>query len=111
MIILSPPDAAVTGERLAALPRLPLDPGGAVFAEPRQAQAFVLAVKLSEQGHFTWTEWPAATGAPERAAAVAGDHGFGLGPGADKPHAPSKRTRKGCSMIQELLAEHQRRAA
>jgi hypothetical protein len=52
MIILSPPDAAVTGERLAALPRLPLDPGGAVFAEPRQAQAFVLAVKLSEQGPF-----------------------------------------------------------
>ena len=28
-----------------------------VFAEPWQAQAFALAVKLSEQGHFTWKEW------------------------------------------------------
>jgi nitrile hydratase accessory protein len=72
MIILSPPDAAVTGERLAALPRLPLDPGGPVFAEPWQAQAFALAVKLSEQGHFTWTEWAAALGAELKAAA---DHG------------------------------------
>jgi len=28
-----------------------------VFAEPWEAQAFALAVKLSEQGHFTWKEW------------------------------------------------------
>ena len=31
-----------------------------VFAEPWQAQAFALAVRLSEQGHFTWKEWAAA---------------------------------------------------
>jgi nitrile hydratase accessory protein len=31
-----------------------------VFAEPWQAQAFALAVKLSEQGLFTWKEWAAA---------------------------------------------------
>ena len=31
-----------------------------MFAEPWQAQAFALAVKLSEQGHFTWKEWAAA---------------------------------------------------
>ena len=31
-----------------------------MFAEPWQAQAFALAVKLSEQGHFTWNEWAAA---------------------------------------------------
>ena len=31
-----------------------------MFAEPWQAQAFALAVKLSEQGHFTWEEWSAA---------------------------------------------------
>jgi nitrile hydratase accessory protein len=30
------------------------------FAEPWQAQAFALAVRLSEQGHFTWPEWTAA---------------------------------------------------
>jgi nitrile hydratase accessory protein len=45
---------------LEALPRLPKDEGGPVFAEPWQAQAFALAVKLSEAGHFTWTEWAAA---------------------------------------------------
>lgn len=31
-----------------------------MFAEPWQAQAFALAVKLSEQGHFTCKEWAAA---------------------------------------------------
>jgi nitrile hydratase accessory protein len=54
---LNGPDA----ERVAALPRLPRDEGGGpVFAEPWQAQAFALAVKLSEAGHFTWKEWAAA---------------------------------------------------
>jgi nitrile hydratase accessory protein len=62
-----PPEAA-TAERAAALPRLPRDAGGPVFAEPWQAQAFALAVKLSEQGHFTWKEW-AATLADELKAA------------------------------------------
>jgi nitrile hydratase accessory protein len=42
------------------LPGLPKDEGGPVFAEPWQAQAFALAVRLSAQGHFTWTEWAAA---------------------------------------------------
>ena len=31
-----------------------------MFAEPCQAQAFALAVKLSEQGYFSWKEWAAA---------------------------------------------------
>jgi nitrile hydratase accessory protein len=62
---LSTPDP----DRLAALPRLPRDEGGPVFAEPWEAQAFALAVKLSEQGHFTWKEW-AATLAGELAAAA-----------------------------------------
>ena len=53
---MNAPDA----ERVAALPRLPRDEGGPVFAEPWQAQAFALAVKLSEAGHFTWKEWAAA---------------------------------------------------
>ena len=49
-------------ERFASLPRLPRDDGGPVFAEPWQAQAFALAVRLSEQGHFTWAEWSEALG-------------------------------------------------
>jgi nitrile hydratase accessory protein len=52
MTILSTPDIN--------LPRLPRDEDGPVFAEPWQAQAFALAVRLSEQGHFTWKEWAAA---------------------------------------------------
>jgi len=50
----------ITLSRLDDLPRLPRDADGPVFAEPWQAQAFALAVKLSEQGHFTWKEWSAA---------------------------------------------------
>jgi nitrile hydratase accessory protein len=56
MTTLNPLDSAIP----AALPRLPVDHDGPVFAEPWEAQAFSLAVKLSEQGHFTWKEWAAA---------------------------------------------------
>ena len=45
----------MTGE-LSTLPRLPRDEGGPVFAEPWQAAAFALAVRLSEKGYFTWQE-------------------------------------------------------
>ena len=44
-------------ERLAALQGLPVDAEGPVFAEPWQAQAFALTVKLCDAGHFTWPEW------------------------------------------------------
>jgi nitrile hydratase accessory protein len=44
-------------ERLAALPGLPLDEKGPVFAEPWQAQAFAMALQLCDAGHFTWPEW------------------------------------------------------
>jgi nitrile hydratase accessory protein len=60
-------------ERLAALPRLPRDDGGPVFAEPWQAQAFALAVKLSEQGLFTLSEWTETLGAELKAAAARGE--------------------------------------
>jgi nitrile hydratase accessory protein len=43
-----------------ALPRLPRDAEGPVFAEPWQAQAFALVLKLHETGAFTWTEWAEA---------------------------------------------------
>jgi nitrile hydratase accessory protein len=56
-------------DRLSELPPLPRDEGGPVFAEPWQAQAFALAVRLSEQGYFTWKEW-AAVLADELKAAV-----------------------------------------
>jgi nitrile hydratase accessory protein len=60
-------------QALSALPHLLRDHGGPVFAEPWQAQAFALAVKLSEQGHFTWKEWAAALAHELQAAANRGD--------------------------------------
>ena len=44
-----------------------------MFAEPWQAQAFALAVKLSEQGYFTWKEWSAALAEELKAAAARGE--------------------------------------
>lgn len=67
---MSPPDPLPENERLGGLPR---DAGGPVFAEPWQAQAFALAVKLSEQGHFTWKEWAAALAGELQAAARRGE--------------------------------------
>jgi nitrile hydratase accessory protein len=68
-----PEPTGESAERLAALPRLPRDEGGPVFAEPWQAQAFALAVKLSEQGHFTWKEWAATLSGELQAAASRGE--------------------------------------
>lgn len=56
-----------------ALASLPRDEGGPVFAEPWQAHAFALAVKLSESGLFTWSEWAAALGAELAAASARGE--------------------------------------
>jgi len=53
---LSAPDAL-------SLPGIPRDAEGPVFAEPWQAQAFALAVQLSADGAFTWTEWARALSA------------------------------------------------
>ena len=70
---MTQPDRTQSSEHLAALPQLPRDEGGPVFAEPWQAQAFALAVKLSEQGHFTWKEWAAALAAELKSAADRGE--------------------------------------
>jgi nitrile hydratase accessory protein len=73
MTTLSRHNSISDAERLAALPRLPRDEGGPVFAEPWEAQAFAMAVKLSEQGHFTWKEWAAALADELKAAADRGE--------------------------------------
>ena len=70
---MSEPEPLPSSERLSDLPRLPRDEGGPVFAEPWQAQAFALAVKLSEQGHFTWKEWAAGLAEELQAAARRGE--------------------------------------
>lgn len=56
------------------LPSLPRDAEGApVFAEPWQAQAFAMTVRLHERGAFTWPEWADRLAAEIRAAQAAGD--------------------------------------
>jgi nitrile hydratase accessory protein len=44
-----------------------------VFAEPWEAHAFALAVKLSEAGFFGWSEWSAALAEELGAASRRGD--------------------------------------
>ena len=58
---------------LHSLPLLPRDNDGPTFAEPWQAQAFGLAVRLSAEGHFTWNEWAAALALELKAAADRGE--------------------------------------
>src|SRR6187431_1889303 len=60
MTTLSGADLTIEPNRLSDLPRLPRDEEGPVFAEPWQAQAFAIAVRLSDEGHYTWKEWAGA---------------------------------------------------
>jgi nitrile hydratase accessory protein len=60
---------------LASLPRD--DQGSPVFREPWEAQAFAMAVRLHEAGHFTWTEWAAALASQIQQAQAAGDPDLG----------------------------------
>jgi nitrile hydratase accessory protein len=59
--------------RFADLPRLPKDAQGPVFAEPWQAQAFALTVRLQDTGYFSWSEWTAALAAELRQAVDRGE--------------------------------------
>jgi nitrile hydratase accessory protein len=70
---LSASDLKLDADRLQDLPPLPRDTEGPVFAEPWQAQAFALAVRLSEQGYFTWKEWGAVLADELKAAAARGE--------------------------------------
>jgi len=53
--------------KLSDSDRIPKDQDGPVFAEPWEAQAFAMAVKLNEAGLFSWTEWAGTLGAELRA--------------------------------------------
>ena len=50
------------------LPKIPVDADGPVFAEPWQAQAFAMTVKLHEKGAFSWPEWAEALSGELKAA-------------------------------------------
>jgi nitrile hydratase accessory protein len=70
---LSGRDPSADAERLAALKELPRDGVEPTFKEPWEAQAFALAVQLSQKGYFTWKEWAAALAAELKAVADRGE--------------------------------------
>ena len=53
------------------------DDGAPVFAAPWEASVFALAVRLSGEGHFTWSEWAATLSEEIRAAQREGDPDLG----------------------------------
>jgi nitrile hydratase accessory protein len=59
------------------LPALPRDEEGPVFREPWEAHAFALAVRLSEAGCFTWSEWTTVLSQEIRGAQERGDPDLG----------------------------------
>ena len=61
-------------DRAPDLPALPRDEVGApVFQAPWEAQAFAMAVRLHEAGHFTWVEWAERLAREIKRAQSAGD--------------------------------------
>jgi nitrile hydratase accessory protein len=66
-------DPAAARRAVAALPDLPRDSDGPVFAAPWQAQAFAMTLALHERGVFTWPEWAALLAEEIKRAQAAGD--------------------------------------
>lgn len=60
-------------EALRAVPAIPRDSEGPVFAEPWQAQVFAMTLALYERDLFTWSEWAEHLSAAIAAAQAAGD--------------------------------------
>ena len=72
---MSRAETALGADELSVLPQLPRDEEGPVFAEPWQATAFALAVRLTAQGQFTWKEWTQVLGKELKAHAGRGEPG------------------------------------
>lgn len=68
---MNQPDAV--RRALDAVPSLPRDDDGPVFAEPWQAQAFAMTLALNEAGAFAWAEWVEVFSAEIKRAQEAGD--------------------------------------
>lgn len=65
-----------TGD-FTALPDLPRDADGPVFAAPWEAEAFAMTVRLHAAGVFTWAEWAATLSEEIKAAQADGDPDLG----------------------------------
>ena len=71
------PSSVINPGGLAELELLPRDESGPVFAEPWQAQAFAVIVKLTEAGQLTWKEWAERLGAVLKEAEERGEFDTG----------------------------------
>ena len=60
-----------------ALPDLPRDADGPVFAAPWEAEAFAMTVRLHAAGVFTWAEWAATLSDEIKTAQADGDPDLG----------------------------------
>jgi nitrile hydratase accessory protein len=69
--------STLSRERLDALPGLPRDAAGPVFAAPWQAAAFAMTLALHERGVFTWAEWAETLADAIRDAQAHGDPDLG----------------------------------
>jgi nitrile hydratase accessory protein len=63
----------MTKPEIGDLPALPRDSDGPVFRAPWEAQAFAMAVELSERGSFAWSEWANRLAAEIAAASEQGE--------------------------------------
>ena len=70
---MTSPDKDAAARAATAVPGIPRDDGGPVFAEPWEAQAFAMAVALHARGLFTWTEWATALANEIKRAQAASD--------------------------------------
>lgn len=95
---------------LQALPELPLDDEGPVFEAPWEARAFALAVRLREQGHFTWHEWAEQLGGTIAAARSADDPNHGKSYYELWLACLETIARDKGLVTSELLAEHKQQA-
>ena len=97
IISIRPKNEMVDKAQLTATPSLPLAADGPLFAEPWQAQAFAMAVRLSAEGHFSWPEWAQYLGAE-----IASDHG-GQGDASGDPIAVYYR--QWLTALEKLVAD------
>jgi nitrile hydratase accessory protein len=67
----------ISGPLPPELGAIPRDADGPVFQAPWEAQAFAMAVKLHEAGHFTWKEWADRLAMEIRRARERGDPDLG----------------------------------
>ncbi|MEO6156644.1 MAG: nitrile hydratase accessory protein [Ilumatobacteraceae bacterium] len=67
----------MTASTPSLLPSQPESEGGPIFREPWEAHAFAMAVRLNEQGLFTWPQWAATLAEEIERAQIADDADVG----------------------------------